>query len=253
MPTSDPGAEPLPAAAPQPAVPVAGRPHRFGPVPLNLHTGRIAATVVGLLLVVAWAGTGYRYEPYVDTPAALSGSEPSPGEGDLKQLTARLSSRERQLQTRLKATSPRGVYIVIDQTHNRLYLRRDDEILLEAACSAGSGMVLKEGGGKKRQWVFDSPRGSFEVMSRMENPVWRKPDWAFVEEGQPIPKNPADRFESGSLGEYALYFGNGYMIHGTLYERLLGRAVSHGCIRVGRDDLRKVWAATKLGTRIFIY
>ena len=29
------------------------------------------------------------------------------------------------------------------------------------------------------------------------------------------------------------------MIHGTLYERLLGRAVSHGCIRVGRDDLRQ--------------
>jgi lipoprotein-anchoring transpeptidase ErfK/SrfK len=29
--------------------------------------------------------------------------------------------------------------------------------------------------------------------------------------------------------------------------------VSHGCIRVGRDDLRKVWAATTLGTRIYIY
>ena len=124
---------------------------------------------------------------------------------------------------------------------------------VEALCSAGSGMVLKESGGKQRQWVFDTPRGSFEVLSRMENPVWRKPDWAFVEEGQPIPKNEADRYESGSLGEYALYFGNGFMIHGTLYERLLGRAVSHGCIRVGREDLRTVWATTKLGTRIFIY
>ena len=110
-------------------------------------------------------------------------------------------------------------------------------------------MVLNEGGGKKRQWVFDTPRGSFEVLSRAENPVWRKPDWAFVEEGQPIPKNPGDRLDYGSLGEYALYFGNGYMIHGTLYERLLGRAVSHGCIRVGRDDLRKVWAASRSSAR----
>jgi L,D-transpeptidase ErfK/SrfK len=101
--------------------------------------------------------------------------------------------------------------------------------------------------------VFDTPRGSFEVLSRAENPVWRKPDWAFVEEGQPIPKNPGDRLDYGSLGEYALYFGNGFMIHGTLYERLLGRAVSHGCIRVGRDDLRKVWAASRLGTHIYIY
>jgi len=101
---------------------------------------------------------------------------------------------------------------------------------------------------KKREWVFDTPRGRFEVLSKAQNPVWRKPDWAFVEEGAPIPKNPADRLDYGSLGEYALYFGNGYMIHGTLYERLLGRAVSHGCIRVGRDDLRKVWASAGIGT-----
>jgi L,D-transpeptidase YbiS len=209
--------------------------------------------VVGLLLVVAWAGTGYRYEPYVGTPLA----RPTPGGrsdgSDQQQLLSRLRARERQLLARLKAAAPRGVYIVIDQTHNRLYLKRDDDILLEAICSAGSGMVLKEGGGKKRQWVFDTPRGSFEVLSRSVNPVWNKPDWAFVEEGQPIPKKPADRLDYGSLGEYSLYFGNGFMIHGTLYERLLGRAVSHGCVRVGRDDLRKVWASTTLGTRIYIF
>ena len=96
-------------------------------------------------------------------------------------------------------------------------------------------------------------RGRFEVLSKAQNPVWRKPDWAFVEEGEPIPKNPADRLDYGALGEYALYFGHGFMIHGTLYERLLGRAVSHGCIRVGRDDLRKVYAAAPIGTPIYIY
>ncbi|MCK7510225.1 MAG: L,D-transpeptidase [Desulfobacterales bacterium] len=71
---------------------------------------------------------------------------------------------------------------------------------------------------------------------------------------QPIPDEPGRparvRARSASI---ALYFGNGYMIHGTLYERLLGRAVSHGCIRVGRDDLRKVWANARIGTQIYIY
>lgn len=204
------------------------------------------------LLWFAWAGTGYVYEPLVDRPPTVAGEVPG-GEARLKTAVARLRARERQFTARLEAASPRGVFIVVDQTHNRIYLRKGDEVLLEAVCSAGSGMVLKESGGKKREWVFDTPRGRFEVLSMAERPVWRKPDWAFVEEGQPIPKNPAERLEYGTLGEYALYFGNGYMIHGTLYERLLGRAVSHGCIRVGRDDLRKVWANARLGTPIFIY
>jgi L,D-transpeptidase YbiS len=102
-------------------------------------------------------------------------------------------------------------------------------------------------------WVFDTPRGRFEVLSKLQNPVWRKPDWAFVEEGQPIPKDPADRLEYGSLGEYALYFGHGYMIHGTLYERLLGRPVSHGCVRLGREPLREVYRQAPLGTPVYIY
>ncbi|MEW5980972.1 MAG: L,D-transpeptidase [Acidobacteriota bacterium] len=216
---------------------------------------RIAAVIAGaaaVYLAIAWAGSGYAYEPLTDHPPVLTGRVPA-NEAGLRTALARGRGRERQLRARLKATAPRGVYIVVDQTHNRLYLKKDDGVLLEAVCSAGSGLVLKESGGRKREWVFDTPRGRFEVLSMAERPVWRKPDWAFVEEGQPIPKNPAARLEYGTLGEYALYFGNGYMIHGTLYERLLGRAVSHGCIRVGRDDLRKVWANARLGMPIFIY
>jgi len=56
------------------------------------------------------------------------------------------------------------------------------------------------------------------------------------------------------LGEYALDLNiPGYMIHGTLYSRLLGRSVSHGCIRVGRDDLRVLWRKVPIGSTIFIF
>lgn len=215
--------------------------------------GIIAAAVAGAALLTALlAGTGYYYEPYAEQPLTVSSEVPSDAR-PLQQYVARLRGRQRQLSTRLDALVPKGVYIVIDQTQNRLYLKRANETLLQAVCSAGSGMVLRESTGKKREWVFDSPRGRFEVRTMLRDPVWRKPDWAFVEESQPIPKNPADRLDYGTLGEYALYFGDGFMIHGTLYERLLGRAVSHGCIRVGRDDLRKVWANSRVGTQIYIY
>jgi L,D-transpeptidase YbiS len=227
-------------------------PFRVGRFVIARRSLAIAASAGAVLACLVLTGTGYRYEVYAEAPPAMSVDLPSGGRA-LTQLVARLERRSRDLTARLHAAAPRGVYIVIDQTQNRLYLKRDDETLLEAKCSAGSGMVLRESGGKKREWVFDSPRGRFEVLSMRRNPDWIRPDWAFVEEGEPIPTKHADRIETGSLGEYALYFGNGYMIHGTFYERLLGRNVSHGCIRVGRDDLRQVWANARIGTRIFIY
>jgi L,D-transpeptidase ErfK/SrfK len=202
-----------------------------------------------LLLLVALGGTGWDFRavpPPRDDVNVSPPARPATREG------ARLLAERQRLETALRRKVPRGPWIVIDQTHNRLRLMRGDDTVLEAPCSAGSGLVLKEGTGG-RVWVFDTPRGRFEVLSRLANPVWRRPDWAFVEEGEPIPRDPADRLEYGSLGEYALYFGNGYMIHGTLYERLLGRPVSHGCVRLGREPLRTVYRQAPLGTPVYIY
>lgn len=204
--------------------------------------------VAGLIL----NGTGLSYRA-----ASFAPLPPPPPKADaaasLKRDASKLRSERRALEATLQQKLPKSTYIIIDQTHNRLTLKRDDETILTAKCSAGSGMVLQEGGGKNRKWIFDTPRGQYRVRERVANPIWKKPDWAFVEEGQPIPRDPEERFERGTLGEYALHLGNGYMIHGTLYERLLGRSVTHGCIRLGRDDLRVVWANAPIGTPVYIY
>jgi len=80
-----------------------------------------------------------------------------------------------------------------------------------------------------------------------------KPDWAFIEEGEDVPKTLADRIQEDVMGEYAMGFGNGFFIHGTIYTRLLGRNATHGCVRVGDDDLLAVNEASSIGTRIYIY
>lgn len=205
------------------------------------------ALVLAGLVTVAWAGSGYAYE---DPPTDWVGVA-APGE--LSAQAARdLRQRKTRLRSELARVAPHGRYIVVDRTLNKLYLRDAKGVLLDAICSAGSGTVLRDRQGH-REWQFSTPQGRFTVLSRLTHPVWKKPDWAFLEEGRPIPANPGDRFVNGELGEYALYFGNGYMIHGTLYERLLGRSVSHGCIRLGRDDLRKLYAATPVGTPVYVY
>ncbi len=156
------------------------------------------------------------------------------------------------LKKKLKDLHPRGVYIMVDSAENRLYLKKDGQTIKEAMVSTGSGVILVEPGGK-RSWQFDTPKGEFFVKSKIQNPYWVKPDWAFIEENEPIPKKMEDRVEAGVLGDYALGFGQGYFIHGTLYTRLLGRNVTHGCVRVADKDLEEVFKASRIGTRIYIY
>jgi L,D-transpeptidase YbiS len=215
------------------------------------RTPRILMMVLSLFVgVMAWLGTGDAYVPLSTT--ARTGTAVH-GDGPTAAVTReRLLAENRRLRAKLHQLTPRSIYIVIDQSQNRLYLRQRDRVLLTAVCSSGSGMILLDEG-TKRRWVFDTPRGRFTVSSKLTNPVWRKPDWAFAEDGLPVPQNPAERLEYGSLGEHALYLADGYMIHGTLYERLLGRSVTHGCIRLGRDDLRTVYKLVPVGTPVFIY
>jgi L,D-transpeptidase ErfK/SrfK len=200
--------------------------------------------LVTLGLGVLWKGTGYAYASLDREPVPRAATPPE----DVKKLSARAKT----LRARLARTEPRQPYIVVGRTHNRLFLKTNSKMVLQAVCSVGSGAFLAEPDGD-REWTFATPRGRFQVLSKLRNPVWKKPDWAFIEEGEPLPKNPGDRFEYGTLGEFGLYFGDGYLIHGTLYERLLGRSVSHGCVRLGRDDLRALYAATRVGTPIYIF
>ncbi|PIW86832.1 MAG: L,D-transpeptidase [Nitrospirae bacterium CG_4_9_14_3_um_filter_41_27] len=156
------------------------------------------------------------------------------------------------LRSRLRSLNPDGIYIVIDTARNRLFLKYGNRTIREAIVSTGSGNILKDSDGR-RKWVFDTPRGEFTVKTKYVSPSWTKPDWAFIEEDETIPKNFKDRVENGILGDYALGFGDGYFIHGTLYRRLLGRSVTHGCIRVGDEDLMAIYTAAGIGTRIYIF
>ncbi len=88
---------------------------------------------------------------------------------------------------------------------------------------------------------------SSTVKTKVADPVWIKPDWAFIEEGEPIPKDRADRAMPGEMGDFAIGIGDGYYMHGTLYKRLLGRNVSHGCVRLGDADIDKLLSHPRQG------
>ena len=185
-------------------------------------------------------------------PAAAA-PDPSPldaaGQKDLKSLQARAEGLER----RLAGLQPRaGTFVVIDTGRNRLSLYEGGAETLKAVCSTGSGRALVDPA-RKRRWVFDTPRGEFFIRAKHPDPVWIKPDWAFLEVGEAIPRRLAERLAPTELGAYAMDLGDGYLIHGTLYKRALGLSVTHGCVRLGDDDLDNVYHKVRIGTPVYIY
>ena len=165
-----------------------------------------------------------------------------------------LRREHRQLVQEIDLHAPDTPYIVIDTQDNRLLLREDDQVLREAVCATGSGRKF-EGEKRWHRWTFDTPTGRFAVRRKVADPLWIRPTWDFIEAAEEIPVFAEDRrrFQYGVLGEYALYFLKDFMIHGTLYEVNLGKDITHGCIRVGAEDLQYLYETVEIGWPVFIY
>lgn len=163
-----------------------------------------------------------------------------------------IAKEVKRLRKDIEKSQPKSKYIVIDSHTNTAYLRTADSVFFKAVCSTGSGGELTDPKSGKK-WVFHTPSGVFAIKNKIVEPWWRKPDWAFIEDDEPVPTSNADRLDPNVMGDYAMGFGDGYFIHGTLYERLLGMSVSHGCVRVGSDDLKYLYDRVPIGTGVYVF
>lgn len=205
----------------------------------------LAFLVLGFLAVGAVGYVVSRGGWFDVEPLVASAPTADPGSKEV--------ARQEKLGRKLGSLAPAGVYVTVDTYNNRVIVFQDGEPLREAVCSTGSGTILKDPE-KGREWVFDTPRGERKVQRKVKNPIWVKPDWAFIEEGfQPPPKDSPDRYDDFSLGDYGLYLGDGYIMHGTLFQTLLGQRVTHGCIRLGDADLEWIYKTVPLGARVYLF
>ena len=204
--------------------------------------GVAVAAVAGLLIALALRQTSPAARPPDRTPL---------GAAEQRELRG-LLVRAEGLKARIASVRPQGTYVLIDTGRNLLTLIEDGRELLRAVCSTGSGRALSDPA-RKRLWVFDTPRGEFFIRNKYRDPVWIKPDWAFLEVGEPIPKGVAERLAPAELGAFAMDIGDGYLIHGTLYTRALGMSITHGCVRLGDRDLETVYGKVRVGTPVYIF
>lgn len=144
-----------------------------------------------------------------------------------------------------------GVVITVDVATNQAYLFEDGQLLRKSKAATGSDKILRKG---RKVWWFRTPRGRHEVVRKITDPVWTKPDWAFIEEGKRVPPpNHPSRQERGKLGKYALDLGEGILLHGTDDPKSIGRRASHGCIRLPNDMLAALYKRASVGTQVYIF
>lgn len=90
--------------------------------------------------------------------------------------------------------------------------------------------------------VSPSPIGEFEIVDRLTNPTYYRPHVV-------IPARANSPIGTRWVGLNR----KGYGIHGTNDPRSIGRATSHGCIRMRNRDIAQLFARIRVGDRVEIH
>ncbi|HVZ83131.1 MAG TPA: L,D-transpeptidase [Terracidiphilus sp.] len=84
-----------------------------------------------------------------------------------------------------------------------------------------------------------SPEGTFTIERRVKNPT-------YYHHGKVIPAGPGNPVGTRWMGLSI----KGYGIHGTNEPRSIGKAASHGCIRMAKTDLEELYPLVRAGDTV---
>jgi len=86
-----------------------------------------------------------------------------------------------------------------------------------------------------------SPTGTFTIERRVVNPT-------YSHDGKVVPPGPGNPVGTRWMGLSV----HGYGIHGTNEPRSIGKAASHGCIRLAKPDLEELYAQMHVGDTVVL-
>lgn len=94
---------------------------------------------------------------------------------------------------------------------------------------------------------WETPTGNFQVLNMTKNPTWLHP---FTGESIPggSPKNPLGRYWIGFWTNGTNWIG----FHGTPNPESVGKAASHGCIRMYNKDVQELFEQVSIGTPVTV-
>lgn len=132
-------------------------------------------------------------------------------------------------------------FVVIDKRNFQFYLYDSNGRLLRIG-------PVAIGKGKTHVGAFETPVGVFPIKSKHAVDDWIRPDWYFIEENEPIPKNWEDRRVPGFF-RYKLVFDGTRYIH---YAEATGGRLTHGCLGLDWQDAEAVFHTLDVGSYVII-
>ena len=144
-----------------------------------------------------------------------------------------LSVRELRAQTQAQPSPAASIVqphrkVVVSIPHRKLALLEDGKIKKVYPVAVGAQQS-------------PTPAGTFAVKTRLVEPTYYHP-------GKVIPAGADNPLGTRWIGLNA----KGYGIHGTNVESSVGKAASHGCIRMHRTDIEELFAQVEVGDEVEI-
>jgi lipoprotein-anchoring transpeptidase ErfK/SrfK len=139
---------------------------------------------------------------------------------DVPAVTAQQSAPRAAFESRVQRQ------IIVSLPDKQLVLLEDGKVLKTYPIAVGAD-------------VSRSPEGDFTVINRLENPTYYAPGKVIG----PGKENPIGTRWMGLSKK-------GYGIHGTNVPSSIGKAASHGCIRMRRHDLEELFTMVRVGDKV---
>lgn len=140
-------------------------------------------------------------------------------------------------------------YLAVDTEQKKIRFYYGGTVLREGDIVIGEASNIHSPDGKS--WTFVPVKGAFPVEGKLVDHAWRIPEWLYVLNHQPIPRQqPAIKH---GLGRYVILLGDGYVIHSPPAEKSPLKGAKPGSIMAQESDLRAIWPRIHEGTPVYIF
>jgi len=125
------------------------------------------------------------------------------------------------------------VRLVLKLGERRVYVYRQNKVQASFPVAVGKG-------------GWETPTGNFKITHMIKDPVWEQP-WT----GELVPAGPDNPLGTRWIG----FWTDGKNVigfHGTPNPESIGRAASHGCVRMFDKDAQALFEKVEVGTPVIV-